>query len=114
MREGGLFLSAAGGPTPRPASAQSDRNEDALPGCEAPPLSPAELHATEGIEGELILIQQTSSLTPWQNTQVRHIINNFISSWNIMYDHNIRIFRYRSFEQNLHPQTGLSPEKWVW
>lgn len=64
MREGGLFLSAAGGPTPRPASAQSDRNEDALPGCEAPPLSPAELHATEGIEGELILIQQTSSLTP--------------------------------------------------
>ncbi len=38
--KGGFSFSAAGGPTPRDDSARSDRKENALPGCEVPPLSP--------------------------------------------------------------------------
>lgn len=56
MKKGGLSFLLPEDPPPRPASAQSDRSEDALPGCEGPPLSPTELHATEGIEEELILV----------------------------------------------------------
>ncbi|KAK2825936.1 hypothetical protein Q5P01_020150 [Channa striata] len=40
MKKGGFSFSAAGGPTPRDDSARSDRRENALPGCEVPPLSP--------------------------------------------------------------------------
>ncbi|KAK5926087.1 hypothetical protein CgunFtcFv8_021686 [Champsocephalus gunnari] len=40
MNKGGFSLTAAGGPTPRDDSARSDRKENALPGCEVPPLSP--------------------------------------------------------------------------
>ncbi|KAI9528841.1 hypothetical protein NQZ68_017440 [Dissostichus eleginoides] len=40
MKKGGFSFTAAGGPTPRDDSARSDRKENALPGCEVPPLSP--------------------------------------------------------------------------
>lgn len=40
MKKGGFSFSAAGGHTPRDDSARSDRKENALPGCEVPPLSP--------------------------------------------------------------------------
>ncbi|TNN60996.1 hypothetical protein EYF80_028774 [Liparis tanakae] len=42
MRKGGFSFAAAGGPTPREDSARSDRKENALPGCEVPPLVPTE------------------------------------------------------------------------
>lgn len=42
MKKGGFSFSAAGGPTPRDDSARSDRNENALPGAEVPPLSPTQ------------------------------------------------------------------------